>query len=48
MARTVERILREQIGALVLENARLTSELEAALEKVAALEKPNGTKEPQP
>lgn len=38
MARTVEQIIQEQLGAMVLQSARLIADLEAARERIAALE----------
>jgi hypothetical protein len=37
MARTVEQILQEQVGAMVLQMASLTARLEAVTEELAAV-----------
>lgn len=39
MARTVEQILRDHLGALLIENAKMAAELEHAREVIAELEK---------
>lgn len=38
MARTLEQIVQEQLGAVMLQNARLLSELEAAQERLKGLD----------
>ena len=39
MARTVEQVLRDQIGALVFQTAALQARLEAAEERIKELER---------